>query len=449
LDFQERYDRRPLAVEIFHENYNPRVPRSSFGAWLHFMDHMGGLSTAQKELLQQKAGRFLLELETTPMTKSYKMLTLLAMLNADALPGQISLARLVDEVSRLARRTQRLQADITVPLDDQKKLTRLWKENPIAAWADRKGRDENRYFVYQDEHFQTDFLVQNDHVEAFQELVRELVDWRLADYLSKQETAFGNADRFVCRVIQSSGRPILKLPGKCEERHDPWGWNSVLIEGERYEAKFVKLFVNVISKVGTQENDLAPIMRRWFGEEAGQPGTRFQVAFERQDNGYHLMPLGQKATTRTAELWQTYRREDIPELFDLEFKKGTWQQQGFIREGKHTFLFVTLDKGDLGADFQHQDRFLSADRFQWQSQNRTTQQSKHGQSLVEHQEQGILIHLLVRRKKKQRGIVSPFYYCGELDFESWEGEKPITVWWRLKHAVPDHMHSLLQILANM
>jgi hypothetical protein len=34
------------------------------------------------------------------------------------------------------------------------------------------------------------------------------------------------------------------------------------------------------------------------------------------------------------------------------------------------------------------------------------------------------------------GKTSPFVYCGRLGFERWEGEKPITVWWRLERAVP-------------
>ena len=44
----------------------------------------------------ESAGDFLDVLETTPMTKSFKMLTLTAMLNQDALPGRIGIGELTD-----------------------------------------------------------------------------------------------------------------------------------------------------------------------------------------------------------------------------------------------------------------------------------------------------------------------------------------------------------------
>jgi hypothetical protein len=37
-----------------------------------------------------------------------------------------------------------------------------------------------------------------------------------------------------------------------------------------------------------------------------------------------------------------------------------------------------------------------------------------------------------KRGKRANSTAAPFFYCGELVFERWEGERPITVWWRLK-----------------
>jgi len=39
----------------------------------------------------------------------------------------------------------------------------------------------------------------------------------------------------------------------------------------------------------------------------------------------------------------------------------------------------------------------------------------------------------------------PFIYCGPLTFERWEGEKPITVWWKLGTAVPGEMRGELRV----
>ena len=43
--------------------------------------------------------------------------------------------------------------------------------------------------------------------------MRELVDWRLAEYLDRGD-AVAASDRFVCRVLHAGGRPILKLPDR-------------------------------------------------------------------------------------------------------------------------------------------------------------------------------------------------------------------------------------------
>lgn len=40
-----------------------------------------------------------------------------------------------------------------------------------------------------------------------------------------------------------------------------------------------------------------------------------------------------------------------------------------------------------------------------------------------------------------------FVDLGTLDFQRWEGEKPITVWWRLREAVPESLHPALGIPA--
>ena len=97
---------------------------------------------------------------------------------------------------------------------------------------------------------------------------------------------------------------------------------------------------------------------------------------------------------------------------------------------------MTLDKGGLNKDHRYKDHFLSADRFQWQSQNKTKQESKHGRLIRDHDTEGVEVHLFVRKRKVLDGKGAPFVYCGNVDFESWVGEKPISVKWRLREAVP-------------
>lgn len=68
---------------------------------------------------------------------------------------------------------------------------------------------------------------------------------------------------------------------------------------------------------------------------------------------------------------------------------------------------------------------------------RTSRDSRYGQDIREHADRGIQIHLFVRdQKKRARGGSAPFVYCGDVSFPGWEGDRPITVRWRLPEAVP-------------
>ncbi len=146
------------------------------------------------------------------MVKSYKMVLLLAMLNEDALPGEITIDRLTRAFAEAAGRSATLRQDVTVPLDDTPKLQRLLEENPIAALTGGKGTGGVSYFAYDDGQFRFAKQIATDQREAFQELVREITDWRLAEY--RQRDAGAREGRYVCKVSHSNRRPMLFLPDR-------------------------------------------------------------------------------------------------------------------------------------------------------------------------------------------------------------------------------------------
>jgi len=432
-DFRERHGRRPLAVEVFHDGYSPASLRPGHGSWPGFVDSMGDLS--KREAAGLRAHRGLFEaLERTQMTKSYKMLVLLAMLNLDCLPGEIDIDDLAEEFERLAKRSARLREDVGPDLMDPPALERLLERNPIAAWCGGKGTGGTTFFAYRDRTFRTTFDVPIADRRDLQELVRELADWRLAQYLSRRPTR----DGFECKVSQTNGRPILFLPDRKTRTGIPIDWTPVLVDGRPHEANFVKIAVNVVRESDSTKNQLPTILRQWFGPDAGRPGTRHQVVFRREDDAWVLEPLGGNEGSSGAERWASYAREQIPGLFGIELQGNIWRQ-GFILKPEHIFLLVTLDKGSMPQEHRYEDRFLSANTFEWQSQNRTTQKGKHGRSIRDHGKLGLTVHLFVRQQKKSSGRTMPFTYCGPVDFVDWEGEKPITVRWKLRDSLPERL----------
>ena len=106
---------------------------------------------------------------------------------------------------------------------------------------------------------------------------------------------------------------------------------------------------------------------------------------------------------------------------------------------------MTLDKSNQPAEHKYEDKFLSREIFEWKSQNRHTQASNAGQAMYRHAQKGFEVHLFVRKTSKVAIVTAPFVYCGDVDFVDWEGNKPITIRWKLRQALADALMELFEI----
>ena len=285
-EFRERTGVRPTALQAFQSGYNPRSLRAKHGAWLRFVDDMGDLDPSRRTVLRD-CGPFLVELETTEMTRSYEMLVIQALLWLDALPGEVALEPLVAAFARITGRSAALRADVSVDLDDTRALQRLLVKNPIAAWVSRRSPSGAPYLVLDGNTLRSGPALATEQRDALVDLVAEVVEWRLAEYLSRLTAG--------CRftVLRSgSNKPILKID-RC--KHElPTGWVDIDIDGQRYQANFVKEFVNVVrNKDDADANNVLPtIMHEWFGPDAGKRGTRFMVSHAADaGGGYTWTPV--------------------------------------------------------------------------------------------------------------------------------------------------------------
>jgi len=297
-EFLELHGQRPRAIEAMHDGYSPRSATPRFGSWLGFVQAQGGLDSMQQAALQSTQ-RFLAALESTAMNRSFKMLVLQAMLDEDALPGEgLALEGLAQAIVRRVNRSAHLQRDFDAAvLNDLPALERLLVKNPIDAWTGEgamKGasdfRFENRTFKFLPE-------VPDEQREAFQTLVRELVEWRLAKYLDRAIHAGGSntevSNIFTLKVSHSNGRPLLFLPSRDQAPGLPEGWQALMIDGQRYRANFVKVAINVIQPADSEDNVIARVLRGWFGADAGLPGTDFKVRLARDgDASWVMEPMG-------------------------------------------------------------------------------------------------------------------------------------------------------------
>jgi Domain of unknown function (DUF3427) len=136
-------------------------------------------------------------------------------------------------------------------------------------------------------------------------------------------------------------------------------------------------------------------------------------------------------------LWREYQRDAIPPHFGATFNPGNWNS-GIVRLDRDLILLTTLKKGGLATGNHDEDRFLSPERMQWQSQTQTRRESQTGR-MLSGRDPDARVHLSVRSGKLRGTKAAPFLYCGQPTFVSWEGEKPITVTWQLPAQVPIHL----------
>jgi hypothetical protein len=287
-DFQEQHDQRPMALEAYHAGYNPRAVRATHGSWYGYVRSMGGLGAEDQRVIEQTQ-EFMTVIESTSMTRSYKMLVLLAMLQLDRMPGSIRIEELCQAVRRMAIRSSALRADIGEShLESDQRLRRHLEIYPIQKWTGPGSGRGKVYFEYTEGEFR--YLGPSDIVdrEHFGMLVRELVEWRLAEYLDRSGEQAGHR----CRIILSGKDPIIKLPSRTRVENLPIGFVPIRIEHKDYIAKFAKEFINKIQeRESSTDKVLGAILRRWYGPTVGQRGTRFEVLLKNAGDTWELVRL--------------------------------------------------------------------------------------------------------------------------------------------------------------
>lgn len=286
---------RPSAGELQRMGFSPKRLRERHGSWFDFVRGENGLTANELRALDA-ARAFLLDLEVTEMTKCFKMVTLEVLLEGDALFTGMPLDRLAKRAHAFLRRSPELRDDLPEelrePLDGpkaEKDWLAYWKKNPIAAWTSDR-TDGRRWFAVSEAGFQLVLPVDDDERDAFVKLVRELVDYRLAQYRDRKRQVSASSEGFSCRVLTNQRDPILKLPAR-DKVKVPEGETDVrLPDGSVWQFRFATQYCNVARPAGTSRNQLPDLMRTWFGPRAGQPGSSFLVNFRASPDGLWAEP---------------------------------------------------------------------------------------------------------------------------------------------------------------
>jgi superfamily II DNA or RNA helicase len=116
-----------------------------------------------------------------------------------------------------------------------------------------------------------------------------------------------------------------------------------------------------------------------------------------------------------------------------------------ISNRKTELLFVTLDKSEGYHDrIAYHDYAISAERFHWQSQNSAGPDTPGGRRYLESATNGWQFQLFVRPRKGEA-----YRACGPVTLESAEGDRPMSIVWRLQTPLPARLFREFSVLRGV
>ncbi|WP_286149196.1 DUF3427 domain-containing protein [Mycobacterium sp. IS-1496] len=373
--YMEEEGFRPTAAQAFRAGHDPAVVSAKHGSWFGFLRATDLLGDREAEVVDA-FGETLRAVQTENINKSYKLVTIRALLHEGAL-------RSGDHVSNNARVSRevllsdpRLARDVPTKEFPElasasgEKWTNYWRKWPIAhlTGAGPEGSRAERLFRLEDDRIVPTFTVDDILGDVFDALVAEIVEYRLANYVLQKEKAVTRT--WACRLAYADGHPIIRLDRR-QSADLPDGNVDFIADGVEYNASFAKGAVSVATRTDTAGNALPGLLRGWFGPSAGHPGTSHVVRIEQVDGTLLVQPDRSIETSSQIDYvplfgdysvacgpgakasWSDHAATEIP------VKRSTPQP---LSPSNHFVCFAKGDSMDGGPDpIKHGDPLL----FEW------------------------------------------------------------------------------------
>ena len=295
-ELREARGARPRAVELFRLDLNLASLRKKHGSWFHFLNAEGDLHLEEQEALTV-AGDWFNELERTSMTRSFKLVVIQALLDADALHQGLPIDEVSARCHEILVRSPELFHDIADNREfddprspDPEVWTAYWDKWPLQIWAGDKDRDiEDPFFSRRDGFFHS-HIPEAPNSDAVATLTRELVEFRLAQYRARREDDSRDLGAFHGVITLEEGDPALRF--ESTPKHRPSGeLTAALPTGQKWRFRLEEDRCRIARPVGHPTNRLPDLLRGWFGPAVGESDGP-SVEFRPTSKGWHIEPLG-------------------------------------------------------------------------------------------------------------------------------------------------------------
>tara|TARA_B100001964_G_scaffold245061_1_gene329603 strand:- start:370 stop:3258 length:2889 start_codon:yes stop_codon:yes gene_type:complete len=187
MEYKSAKEARPTASQFYQFIGKLSNVRVGYGSWFEFVDKMGDLSKLESECLK-KYKMFFIYLETTKMTKCFKMITLDIFVKNNL--DKIGIEELCKKSFEYLRQTTNLWNETASEFkkdllneNEFKKWYKYWVGNPIEALIKiNKQKKEPVFFATKSDLFYLNFEVEESLKSTFIDLLKELIEYRFAAY---------------------------------------------------------------------------------------------------------------------------------------------------------------------------------------------------------------------------------------------------------------------------
>lgn len=111
------------------------------------------------------------------------------------------------------------------------------------------------------------------------------------------------------------------------------------------------------------------------------------------------------------------------------------------------FIDIIKDR-EIGSNTNYKDFAQSNVKFHWETQNRVTQQSPTGQSYINGSREMLLFVRKQQNPAEDRTRTLGYVYLGKVTLESYEGNRPMQIIWKLKTPMPGAVYEYAATLVN-
>lgn len=487
---KESLNRRPQLVE-FSTVGKVSTVRTEFGQWFGLVDSENDFLEDEKKQFSLFK-EFLRDIETTPMTKCFKMILLEAFVGLGGFNTPISIDKLSIRSHEIINRKRALIGDLpkeytsTKNLNDKTadKWTQYWIKNPIAAWTGKNTKRTRNWFELKNNEFSFTGEIPDLEKQILNTMVLELVSYRIYDYekrgtveeapvvidIPKQQIPYFSDLKIACGHFKDSEHEQENI----EYKNLPLGYGNLspethfiarakgdsmnggknpILDGDHLLLELV-----TTSTAGSISNQIMALERQ---SETGDDEYLLRRIEKNSAGEYNLVaqnieypdllanelmkPFARLKTVLEHEdmlIHQSMMKEEVAGNFGLEYLEGRWKMPGYLipKDGDGAqFVFVTLDKQQAEKDYKYHDYFRDASNFHWQSQKNTSPTSIKGEKIINHESNNDDVHLFVRKFKKINNKKAPFIYLGKLTYKSHKNSKPMDVEWELQTPLSDEL----------